>query len=679
MRLFDGNGVLKVAKPRDRDQEATFDDSLNLFSSCRGSSLEQDLEIEVIMNGGRPLQDQVTVEIPVPDEMTAAGCTDDTGQQRIPHVMALTPQNDGEQYYELVPSGFCPDEKRVFASVPPGFFQNNRVRISLSMMPGQPNSDCERFREIHKAPSRDVEPLNRTFSEALITGLELSEERESTTSSYRLSRRLGANDDFLTSETEKACGIIAENAVSVLGRKENDPLTVTNSIWPRNINSSSVNNRYYEEFSIQHIPDAWLIKVDPYYGANDPSRRVRAASASRTVSVRQVRDTIDSWQRSIAPKQNNSNDVETSIDTGVDDGQSRLQRRWSSIYQACQDAAQEARSNVLKATDVSSVFLFSELTGLLQPYCRVQPEPKLACPVHLVRSDGSVVPEEQCSLRSPHLLRFNPEANGSKPHVGVDYSAPVDTPVFAPVDGLVTQVYRSGQSGGGGLMVLLKGRAPDGSTTAFALMHLSKVCLSKDGSRFIDDCEKGGISVSDWQGTNPKRSPYDNLLKNEQAIRVERGQLLALSGKDDGCTDDCASSIMKPHLHLRYVIGASAITDEGKMRSVDPDPCLSNYNASPEKFPSVATWRGAPAVVDRQTPEYFLSILSTFRSEATKKKDPSTTSRLLLQCIDERNNEACDEFRTKSRNLICKAYKDAKSDGMKKEVARLLPTHCSTE
>ncbi len=89
--------------------------------------------------------------------------------------------------------------------------------------------------------------------------------------------------------------------------------------------------------------------------------------------------------------------------------------------------------------------------------------------------DGA--PLRKMFLRSPltfsrvtsrfSLNRFHPVLKKSMPHYGVDYGAPVGTPVHATADGVVTL---AGRNGGAGNMVRL--RHPNGYETNY--LHLSK-------------------------------------------------------------------------------------------------------------------------------------------------------------------------------------------------------------
>ncbi len=65
------------------------------------------------------------------------------------------------------------------------------------------------------------------------------------------------------------------------------------------------------------------------------------------------------------------------------------------------------------------------------------------------------------------LHRFHPVLHRSLPHYGVDYGAPVGTPVHATADGVVVWV---GRKGGGGKMITI--RHPNGYETSY--LHLSR-------------------------------------------------------------------------------------------------------------------------------------------------------------------------------------------------------------
>ena len=74
-----------------------------------------------------------------------------------------------------------------------------------------------------------------------------------------------------------------------------------------------------------------------------------------------------------------------------------------------------------------------------------------------------------------HLPPFHPIRKVYRAHYGVDYAAPVGTPVFATADGTVTQ---AGRNGAAGLMITL--RHPNGYETMY--LHLNSI-LVKAGQR----------------------------------------------------------------------------------------------------------------------------------------------------------------------------------------------------
>jgi murein DD-endopeptidase MepM/ murein hydrolase activator NlpD len=91
--------------------------------------------------------------------------------------------------------------------------------------------------------------------------------------------------------------------------------------------------------------------------------------------------------------------------------------------------------------------------------------------------DGRGSPLRKQFLRSPlrfsrvtsrfSMRRYHPVLQRSMPHYGVDYGAPVGTPVMATADGVVTL---AGRNGGAGNMVTL--RHPNGYETSY--LHLSR-------------------------------------------------------------------------------------------------------------------------------------------------------------------------------------------------------------
>lgn len=92
--------------------------------------------------------------------------------------------------------------------------------------------------------------------------------------------------------------------------------------------------------------------------------------------------------------------------------------------------------------------------------------------------------------------RFHPVLKRRMPHYGVDYGAPVGTPVHATADGVVTFV---GRNGGGGNMVTL--RHPNGYETSY--LHLSRFAGGVRRGTRIDQDQVVGFVGQTGLATGP--------------------------------------------------------------------------------------------------------------------------------------------------------------------------------
>ncbi len=94
------------------------------------------------------------------------------------------------------------------------------------------------------------------------------------------------------------------------------------------------------------------------------------------------------------------------------------------------------------------------------------------------------------------LHRFHPVLHRSMPHYGVDYGAPVGTPVHATADGVVTWV---GRKGGAGKMITL--RHPNGYETSY--LHLSRYARGVRRGRRVHQGEVIGYVGRTGLATGP--------------------------------------------------------------------------------------------------------------------------------------------------------------------------------
>lgn len=120
--------------------------------------------------------------------------------------------------------------------------------------------------------------------------------------------------------------------------------------------------------------------------------------------------------------------------------------------------------------------------------------------------DGQGNPLRKQFLRSPlrfsrvtsrfTMRRYHPVLHRTMPHYGVDYGAPVGTPVMATADGVVTL---AGTNGGAGRMVTL--RHPNGYETSY--LHLSRYGPGVRGGARVEQGQVVGYVGSSGLSTGP--------------------------------------------------------------------------------------------------------------------------------------------------------------------------------
>ena len=71
-------------------------------------------------------------------------------------------------------------------------------------------------------------------------------------------------------------------------------------------------------------------------------------------------------------------------------------------------------------------------------------------------------------LTSPFSMRVNPVTGVYKMHEGVDFAAPLDTPIYAAMDGVVTEVQDDSSAG---RMITIQHTLEDGSTVYTCYLH----------------------------------------------------------------------------------------------------------------------------------------------------------------------------------------------------------------
>jgi hypothetical protein len=194
----------------------------------------------------------------------------------------------------------------------------------------------------------------------------------------------------------------------------------------------------------------------------------------------------------------------------------------------------------------------SEISALAFPVsdgtCENEEEPEktprlIPCPL----DGGCRVPtgDMRFTVRSVHPTT----GAENKPHYGVDFPVPVNTPFYAPSDGIIEEIKIQGATGltkelaenskvGHGLRLILR-HGEDSTAPATLYAHL-------DPSNF---------DIPGW-ATFPRE--------------VEKGDLLGVTGKTGSGTG--------PHLHLEYVRqgGALRIPATGFIPDyIDPFPCIS--------------------------------------------------------------------------------------------------------
>ncbi|RIK99743.1 MAG: hypothetical protein DCC75_14300 [Proteobacteria bacterium] len=86
--------------------------------------------------------------------------------------------------------------------------------------------------------------------------------------------------------------------------------------------------------------------------------------------------------------------------------------------------------------------------------------------------------------------RFHPILKTTRAHNGVDFAAPIGTPVRAVADGVISE---AGYNGGSGLMVKIK----HGSRYSTAYLHLSKIASGiRSGTRVSRGQVIGGVGMT---------------------------------------------------------------------------------------------------------------------------------------------------------------------------------------
>jgi murein DD-endopeptidase MepM/ murein hydrolase activator NlpD len=133
--------------------------------------------------------------------------------------------------------------------------------------------------------------------------------------------------------------------------------------------------------------------------------------------------------------------------------------------------------------------------------------------------------------------RFHPVLKSYRPHYGVDYGAPVGTPVRATASGIVVS---AGWDGGGGKTVKL--RHPNGFLTAY--LHLSRFATGVGSGRRVAQGEVIGYVGATGLATGPhldyrvqrhgrwidptslREEPQAPIAPSEMAVFVERRDLL---------------------------------------------------------------------------------------------------------------------------------------------------------
>lgn len=101
-------------------------------------------------------------------------------------------------------------------------------------------------------------------------------------------------------------------------------------------------------------------------------------------------------------------------------------------------------------------------------------------------------------ISSPFGMRVHPTLHTQKMHEGVDLPAPVGTPVYAPVDGVVTRIDRDGIDRGvvNGNCVHMQGEG-----YGMAFLHLSRVDVAV-GDRVVQG-EQLGLVGTTGRSTGP--------------------------------------------------------------------------------------------------------------------------------------------------------------------------------
>ena len=108
----------------------------------------------------------------------------------------------------------------------------------------------------------------------------------------------------------------------------------------------------------------------------------------------------------------------------------------------------------------------------------------------------------RASARASPRPRFHPILNVTRPHYGVDYAAPIGTPVLAAGDGVVTS---AGWLGGYGKTVRL--RHPNGYETLYG--HLSRIDVRAGPARRAGRRGSGTVGHDRPRHRPPPRLPHD--------------------------------------------------------------------------------------------------------------------------------------------------------------------------
>lgn len=143
-----------------------------------------------------------------------------------------------------------------------------------------------------------------------------------------------------------------------------------------------------------------------------------------------------------------------------------------------------------------------------------------------VDSAASLAPLRTVRISSPFgNRRLHPILKRYLPHTGVDYAAPVGTPVLATSDGIVVS---AGTRGGYGLLIEL--RHPDGHGTRYA--HLSRIADDVQASRSVRRGQVIGYVGMSGLATGPHL--HYEVRRRGQPVDPELARRAALFGSGIG-------------------------------------------------------------------------------------------------------------------------------------------------